>query len=114
MLGHTLEDISDFSVVMGGSAKVKNYLKAHECLHLHKTRTVHTVTPVLPQSHCREMLPTVSLLYLGQVDKAIGPVPVALLMGCSLGVCSLSYLMHRNLFWSKTIIFSDSGPGCSY
>lgn len=32
-------------------------------------------------------MPTVSLLYLGQMDKAIGSVPVTLLMGLSLQVC---------------------------
>lgn len=35
--GHALEDISDFSVLIRGSAKVKNCLKAQECLHLCKT-----------------------------------------------------------------------------
>lgn len=29
-------------------------------------------------------MPAVSLLYLWQIDKAIGSVPVTLLMGCSL------------------------------
>lgn len=69
-LGLALENVSDFSIFMRGSAKVKNCLKAHECLHLCKTWTVCAVTPVLCRSRCREVLPTVSLLYLWQVDKS--------------------------------------------
>lgn len=36
-LGLALENVSDFSIFVRGSAKVKNCLKAHECLHLCKT-----------------------------------------------------------------------------